>query len=87
MGQRGEFRGEYSLGVTKGETRDQIHINKKNFPPKIVTIQAAFINFPPGKITGADYKLYKNAGWGSDASPDVMATAMVQLDNSYEFPR
>ena len=40
----------------------------------------------PGKITGADYKLYKNAGWGSDASPDVMATAMVQLDNSYEFP-
>ena len=52
-----------------------------------MTIQAAFIHFPPGKITGADYKLYKNAGWGSDASPDVMATAMVQLDNSYEFPR
>ena len=60
---------------------------KKFFPPKIVTILAAFIHFPPGKITGADYKLYKNAGWGSDASPDVMATAMVQLDNSYEFPR
>ena len=50
-------------------------------------ITALILVFPPGKITGADYKLYKNAGWGSDASPDVMATAMVQLDNSYEFPR
>ena len=50
-------------------------------------ITALIFTFPPGKITGADYKLYKNAGWGSDASPDVMATAMVQLDNSYEFPR
>ena len=52
-----------------------------------MTLLLLYLFSCPGKITGADYKLYKNAGWGSDASPDVMATAMVQLDNSYEFPR
>ena len=36
---------------------------------------------------GADYKLHKNVGWGSDAPPEVMATAMVHLDNSYHFPK
>ena len=39
-----------------------------------------------GKITGADYFLYKNAGWNSDASPDIVATSLMHLDNSYEFP-
>ena len=39
-----------------------------------------------GKITGADYRLYKNAGWNTDASPDIVATSMMHLDNSYEFP-
>ena len=39
-----------------------------------------------GKITGADYFLYKNAGWNTDASPDIVATSMMHLDNSYEFP-
>ena len=56
MGQRGEFRGEYKLGVTDG------------------------------KITGAQYRLYKNAGWNSDGSPDIVTTAMIHLDASYEFP-
>ena len=35
---------------------------------------------------GAQYHLYKNAGWNSDASPGVMATAMIHLDGAYEFP-
>ena len=39
-----------------------------------------------GKIMGAQYHLYKNAGWNSDFSPDIMATAMLHLDGSYEFP-
>jgi xanthine dehydrogenase molybdopterin-binding subunit B len=39
-----------------------------------------------GKITGAHYQLYKNAGWNSDASPDIMATTMIHLDAAYEFP-
>ena len=30
--------------------------------------------------------MYKNAGWNSDASPDIVATSMMHLDNSYEFP-
>jgi len=56
MGQRGEFRGDYKIGVTNG------------------------------KITGASIKMFKNAGWNSDASPDIVATSMMHIDNSYEFP-
>jgi len=56
MGQRGEFRGSYKVGITDG------------------------------KIMGAQFKLYKNAGWNSDCSPDIVTTAMYHLDASYEFP-
>ena len=56
MGQRGEFRGYYKVGITDG------------------------------KLMGAQFQLYKNAGWNSDCSPDITTAAMIHLDASYEFP-
>ena len=56
MGQRGEFRAKYKIGITDG------------------------------KITGVEQRLLKNAGWNSDASPDIVCLALFHLDNSYKFP-
>jgi len=55
MGQRGEFRASYKVGVTDG------------------------------KITGIDYMLYKNGGFNTDASPDILTCALVHIDNCYKF--
>ena len=55
-GQRGEFRGQYKVGVTNG------------------------------RLTGVDYMLYKNGGWSSDASSDILLGAITRIDNCYKFP-
>ena len=55
-GQRGEFRGQYKVGVTNG------------------------------RLTGVDYMLYKNGGWSSDASSDILLRAITRIDNCYKFP-
>jgi len=44
------------------------------------------VGITDGKIMGAQYQLYKNAGWNSDCSPDITTTTMIHLDASYEFP-
>jgi len=38
-----------------------------------------------GKITGIDYMLYKNGGFNSDASPDILTCCLVHIDNCYKF--
>jgi len=38
-----------------------------------------------GKVTGIDYMLYKNGGFNSDASPDILTCALVHIDNCYKF--
>eukprot|EP00092_Neocalanus_flemingeri_P028691 GFUD01031152.1.p1 GENE.GFUD01031152.1~~GFUD01031152.1.p1 ORF type:complete len:1217 (+),score=283.27 GFUD01031152.1:87-3737(+) len=39
-----------------------------------------------GKLTGVDYMLYKNGGYNTDASPDILTCALVHIDNCYKFP-
>ena len=39
-----------------------------------------------GKLTGVKYELYKNGGWSSDASSDILQTAITRIDNCYKFP-
>ena len=38
-----------------------------------------------GKVTGIDYMLYKNGGFNTDASPDILTCALVHIDNCYKF--
>ena len=70
-GQRGEFRGEYKIGITNGKQLFSWHM---------------FSKLHSGKIDGAKYKFYNNGGWNTDCSPDVTATAMLHVDNAYAFP-
>jgi len=44
------------------------------------------IGVTDGKIQSAVIDVQKNAGWNSDASPDITATAMAHLDSGYDFP-
>jgi xanthine dehydrogenase/oxidase len=44
------------------------------------------IGVTDGKIQAAVVDLQKNAGWNSDASPDITATALAHLDSGYDFP-
>ena len=39
-----------------------------------------------GKLTGVSFDLCKNAGWNTDHSPGIMAKAMCQFENCYNFP-
>ena len=38
-----------------------------------------------GIVTGIDYMLYKNGGFNTDASPDILTCALVHIDNCYKF--
>ncbi len=44
------------------------------------------IGITDGKIQAALFDVQKNAGWNSDASPDITSTAMVHMDSGYDFP-
>jgi len=39
-----------------------------------------------GMLTAVDYMLYKNAGFNTDASPDILTVALIHIDNCYKFP-
>ena len=38
-----------------------------------------------GIVTGIDYMLYKNGGFNTDASPDILTCALIHIDNCYKF--